>query len=104
MSRTRITSNPEVGIAYQPCVILRKEGHLSQPYTYGKMLDLGKEWEILQELLPTQVIADLADSISCLDSVPIQRPNHSRRHIIFFIFSQLQRLFLPWTRFRATIR
>jgi hypothetical protein len=41
------------------------------------MLDLGKEWEILQELLPAPVIADLADSISCLDSVPIHRPNAS---------------------------
>ena len=41
------------------------------------MVDLGKEWEILQELLPKQVIVDLADSISCLDSVPIHRPNPS---------------------------
>jgi hypothetical protein len=94
MSRTRITSNPEVGIAYQPCVILRKEGHLSQPYTYGKMLDLGKEWEILQELLPTQVIADFADAISCLDSVPIHRPNPSltaKR-----LLSGPDRVVLPW--------
>ena len=51
--------------------------HLSPPFTCGKMLDLGKEWEILQKLLPTQVIVDLADSISCLDSVPIHRPNPS---------------------------
>jgi hypothetical protein len=43
----------------------------------GKMLDLGKKWEILQALLPTQIIVDLADSISCLDSVPTQRPNPS---------------------------
>jgi hypothetical protein len=41
------------------------------------MLDLGKKWEILQELLPTLVVVDLADSISCLDSVPIHRANPS---------------------------
>jgi hypothetical protein len=46
------------------------------------MLDRGKEWEILQELLQTQVIAELADSISCLDSVPIHRPNPSLSAII----------------------
>jgi hypothetical protein len=41
------------------------------------MLDLGKKWEILQALLPPQIIVDLADSTSCLDSVPTQRPNPS---------------------------
>ena len=56
------------------------------------MLDLGKKWEILQELLPTQVIADLADSISCLDSVPIQRPNPSLSAIVNKIRGGVPRL------------
>jgi hypothetical protein len=46
------------------------------------MVDLGKEREILLEFPPRQVIVDLADSISSLDSVPIYRPNPSLSAII----------------------